>query len=255
MLITCWSSKGGSGTTVIAAALAALLAGEVGTALLVDLVGDLPAALGLPEPEGGLAGWSAPHRQRPDASGVVDLAAKRARADLAGLEVDVGGGVRLLPRGSGALAEEMGPALAGVLAGAGAVVVDAGVIGPWQGGAGPAVELAGSATASLLVIRPDFLALRRAVAGPLRASGVVLVDEPQRVLGRSDVESALGIPVVASVPWDPAVARRVDAGLGVPAAIGSAARAAADRSRCGPRHTGAEDVARPGGQAAGHRSW
>ena len=58
MLITCWSSKGGSGTTVVAAALAHLLAAEADGALLVDLGGDLPAALGLPEPHEGLTGWS-----------------------------------------------------------------------------------------------------------------------------------------------------------------------------------------------------
>ena len=43
----CWSAKGGSGTTVVAAALA--LAGRA-ESLLVDLDGELPAVLGLPEP-------------------------------------------------------------------------------------------------------------------------------------------------------------------------------------------------------------
>ena len=187
---------------MVAAALATLLATEAlatealaveaGGALLVDLGGDLPAALGLPEPAAGLTGW--------------------AEGDpLSGIEVEAGAGLRLVPRGTGQLPAGIGPALAAALMGR-CSVVDAGVIG----GPAPdpvALDLALVATASLLVLRPCFLALRRAVAAPLRPSGVVLVDEPERVLGATDVEAALGVPVVTVVPWDPAVARRVDAGL------------------------------------------
>ena len=193
MVVTCWSSKGGSGTTVVAAALATVVADEGGSGLLVDLAGDLPAALGLPEPATGLTGWVAGDR-------------------LEGLEIEVGPRLRLVPRGPGPLDPGVGAALAAALAGERAVVVDAGVIG---GGLAcdVAVELALGATASLLVLRPCFLALRRAVAAPLRPSGVVLVDEPGRALGAADVEAALGVPTVAVVPWDPAVARQVDAGL------------------------------------------
>ncbi|MEO5680684.1 MAG: hypothetical protein ABIS47_13560 [Acidimicrobiales bacterium] len=209
--MTCWSSKGGSGTTVVAAALATLLAAEGGSAVLADLAGDQPAALGLPEPDHGLTGW-------------------RDGDDLGALELATGPGLALLARGAGDLPLGLGPALAGHLARR-AAVVDAGVIG---GGGGPggaaAVELALGATASLLVLRPCFLALRRAVVAPLRPSGVVLVDEADRVLGPSDVEAALGVPVVAVVPWDPAVARRVDAGLlgsSLPRGLARALRGAA----------------------------
>jgi len=195
VLITCWSSKGGSGTTVVAAALAHLLAVDAGAALLVDLGGDLPAALGLPEPYEGLTSWT----EGSDPNGLT----------LNRLAIEAGPGLRLVPRGPGPLADGSGVALAAALAGQGAVVVDAGVLSA----AGPGLELALAASTSLLVLRPCFLALRRAVAAPLRPSGVILVDEPHRSLGPTDVESALGIPVVAVVPWDPAVARRVDAGL------------------------------------------
>jgi hypothetical protein len=65
----------------------------------------------------------------------------------------------------------------------------------------------------LLVLRPCYLALRRAVASSLRPSGVVLVEEAGRALGRRDVESALGVPVRAVVAHDPRIARAVDAGL------------------------------------------
>lgn len=204
MLITCWSSKGGSGTTVVAAALAHLLAADTGTALLVDLGGDLPAAFGLPEPHDGLTGWTEGH-------------------DLDRLTVDAGLGLRLVPRGPGPLVDGSGTPLAADLAARGAVVVDAGVLSA----AGPGLELALAATSSLLVMRPCFLALRRAVAALHRPSGVVLVDEPNRSLGPLDVEAALGIPIVAVIPWDPAVARRVDAGLlghGLPRTMARALR-------------------------------
>jgi hypothetical protein len=200
VLITCWSSKGGSGTTVVAAAVATLLAAQGGGSLLVDLGGDLPAALGLADPPLGLATWKA------------GASEPGAAAHLRRLEMDVGTGVRLVPRGHGPLATDVGPALAQALGERERVVVDAGVIGD-GGRATPAFDLAASATRSLLVLRPCFLALRRAAAAPIRSSGVVLIDEPQRVLGPGDIQAALGVPVVAVVPWDPAVARRVDAGL------------------------------------------
>ena len=44
-------------------------------------------------------------------------------------------------------------------------------------------------------MRPCFLALRRALAAPVRASGVVVVAEEGRALGSADVADALGLPV------------------------------------------------------------
>ncbi len=200
MLVACWSVKGGSGTTVVAAGLAVLLArartpGGAADAVAVDLAGDLPAVLGLPEPAGpGVAEWLlAGAELGPDA--------------LARLEVEAGPGLRLLPRGDGPLPAD-GDRLAAALAGSRAVVVDCGSAG---GEAGLAV--AAAASLSLLVLRPCYLALRRAVAAPIRPSGVILVTEEGRALGRQDVEDALGVPVRAEVAWDPAVARCVDAGL------------------------------------------
>ncbi|MBA2624197.1 MAG: hypothetical protein H0U89_01090, partial [Acidimicrobiia bacterium] len=59
MLIACWSVKGGSGTTVVAAALAVVLGREApGGSLLADLAGDVPAVLGMVDPPGpGLDDW------------------------------------------------------------------------------------------------------------------------------------------------------------------------------------------------------
>ena len=58
-MIVCWSVKGGSGTTVVAAALALVLAQrhEAG-ARLIDMSGDTPSALGMSEPASeGIAEW------------------------------------------------------------------------------------------------------------------------------------------------------------------------------------------------------
>jgi MinD-like ATPase involved in chromosome partitioning or flagellar assembly len=205
LLFACWSPKGGSGTTVVTAALGLLLARATPSgALLADLAGDLPTALGLAAgPTGiGLADWLV---AGPD---VPDDALRR-------IEVDAGAQLRLLPwrgaAGSGdtLVASERGAALATALAAdPRPVVVDCG-----PAGAGAGLAVAAGATVSLLVIRPCYLALRRALDAPLRPSAVVLVTEEGRSLGRADVEDVLGVPVRAEVRVDPSVARAVDAGL------------------------------------------
>ncbi len=108
--------------------------------------------------------------------------------------------------------------LAGVLAGESrSVVVDAGVA-EWTESSEHSDDsarsvLAAAAGTSLLVTRPCYLSLRRAVAAPLQPTGVVLLVEPGRALDRHDVEEVVGVSVVAEVQLDPAVARAVDAGL------------------------------------------
>jgi cellulose biosynthesis protein BcsQ len=197
MLVACWSVKGGSGTTVVAATLGLVLASEAPQgAALVDLGGDVPAALGVRDPSGpGVGEWLA--------------AEAEVGADaLARLEVEVAPGLRLLPRGTGVFSAAGGERLAAALLGERHVVVDC---GPPDSGAGLAV--AGAAGLSLLVLRPCYLALRRALTVPIRPSGVILVKEAGRTLGRGDVEAVLGVPVRAEVAWDAAIARHVDAGL------------------------------------------
>ena len=198
MVIACWSVKGGSGTTVVAASLALLLArNSPNGAVLADLAGDLPSVLGMSEPEGpGLADW---------------LASEADVAALHRLEVPVADGLRLLPRGQHGLpvGARVGD-LAAALADCGRpVVADAGLLGDPPG----CIELVAGASVSLLVMRPCYLALRRAVRAPVRPSGVVLVQEAGRAIGRRDIEEVLGVPVRAVVDLDPAVARAVDAGL------------------------------------------
>jgi hypothetical protein len=190
-MILCWAAKGGSGTTVVAASLALLTATRVPTTL-VDLGGDSAAVLGLAEPSGpGVAEW---------------LASPTAGADaLARLTVPAIAGLDLLPRGHGPAGERWAE-LAAALAAMPSAVIDAGT-------GEPPSELQAAATQSLLVVRPCFLALRRAVQMTSKPTGVVLVDEPGRSLRARDVEHAVGAPVVAEVLVDPAVARAVDSGL------------------------------------------
>src|SRR5438105_4604163 len=61
VLVALWSAKGGSGTTVVATALATVLArSSPSGAVVVDLAGDVPTVLGVPEPDrDGVAQWLA----------------------------------------------------------------------------------------------------------------------------------------------------------------------------------------------------
>ena len=189
----------------MAAALAVMLSRLDGPgALLVDLAGDGPAVLGLAEPDSpGLAGWLAA------GAGVPADGLRR-------IEIPIDDRLGLIPRGVGPLASlERAEVLAGLLATEPrSVVIDVGM--PiWVGDAADSVGavLVSSAVTSLLVTRACYLSLRRIVASPGRPSGIVLVTEPGRALGRRDVEQVVGVDVVAEVLVDPIVARAVDAGL------------------------------------------
>ncbi len=199
MLITCWSAKGGSGATTIAAALA--LSDDTGAEVtLVDLAGDLPAALGMSEPSGpGVSDALAAHPSSAPAALV-----RAARIELVP-------GVGLVPHGAGPLrgGAPMEAFVRGLHADGGVVVVDAGVVRPGS----PALDAVLASPSSLLVTRPCYLSVRRAVGLPVRPDAVVLVDEPGRSLGRRDVEAVLGVPVRAVVPFEPSIARAIDAGL------------------------------------------
>jgi hypothetical protein len=187
----CWSAKGGSGTTVVAATLALASPND---SLLIDLDGELPAVLGLPEPNGqGIADWLASDAS-PDA--VADLATEINRS------------TRLVSRGARPVdrrSPRWGELARWLSARPYSIVVDAST--------GDPPNPLGEVGRSLLVTRACYLALRRAAATPWRPDGVVLVTEPGRALRVPDVERALGVPVVASISHDPAVARAVDAGL------------------------------------------
>jgi hypothetical protein len=221
MIVICWSVKGGSGTSVVAAGLAVAWATDR-PVLAVDLAGDLPAVLGLEPPTGpGVADWL-------HAGSGVGAAALHA------LAVDAGPNLRVLHRGGrGAAPDETAgdvgdgrwAAFTDAMTAAGTdVVIDAGL-------APLPRELAGGPHPSLVVIRPCFLALRRASAVADVPTGAVVINEPGRSLGRRDVERVLGVRTAAEIRIDPAVARAVDSGLLVSRLPATLARLAKDVDR------------------------
>lgn len=211
-MLVLWGIKGGSGCSVCAAALGLLSARDRPT-LLVDLDGDLPSILGVDAGEGadptagpvhqrlGIADWLAAERPPPDA--------------LARLEIPVVAGLSLLPAGGdgvdggvavGGAAPDRVELLARLLqADDRQVVVDLG-----RASARPERVL-DLASRSVAVTRACYLALRRA-STDRRPDHLVLVREPGRALTAADIASSVGRPVGATVAWDPAVARSVDAG-------------------------------------------
>lgn len=217
MLTIFRSTKGGSGTSTVTAGFAGVLGRQASRhsthpapVLAIDLCGDLPAVLGTATPLTGLTEW-------------LDRSSDH---DFDDVSVDCGRGVHLVPIGSSSLPDQDSPSwnrLVSILdhrLGHGAqVVMDVGTR-PL-----PNVFTTSARTASptktplrvLLVVRPCYLALRRAIEeraeDDISADGIVLVSGEGRVLTRRDVESVLGVPVVAEVPLDPDVARRVDSGL------------------------------------------
>ena len=208
MVTLCWAAKGGSGTTVIATALALTSSRP---SLLVDLDGEIPTILGLPDPE---------------RLGVADWIASNAPAEhLEDLLIDIGPSTWLLAwRGRFEMASSPCPnqddkisttrrwqefsrwLAAWALARTGDVTIDAGT-------GDPNTILFGEADRTLLVTRPCYLSLSRAVRSTLRPSGIVLISEPGRALTRRDIEHSLRAPVKATVSIDPAIARAVDSGL------------------------------------------
>lgn len=199
LCVVCWSAKGGSGASVVAAALALRSADTGRETLLVDLDGDQPDVLGVNGGGPGVTDWLALGDDVP-----VDA--------LAGLEIAVTGHLRLLPRGQEATpSHDRLRLLVGILGtGSRTVVIDAGTQHRQNGE--PLVRWWDGIGISVLVIRACYLALRRVAALP-PDTRLVLVDEPGRALTTSDVTNALGVPLWCRVGFDPCVARAVDAGL------------------------------------------
>jgi len=212
VLRTLWSVKGGAGVSVTSAGLALVLARRGRSTIIVDLVGDLPAVLGLADPRGpGWNEWFTTPEQDP---GV-----------LRRLLVPVTEDLRLLPFGeSGPAVRDVsddpdgnvvgtavGTAVAALVTSAAEVVVDAGRRGVDSPTA--VVDAAASAGRSVLVTRACYLSLRRLVRCGARADSVALVLDPGRALDRRDVADVTGLNVDTTIEVDPAVARCVDAGL------------------------------------------
>ena len=182
---------------MVSAALALTLAQRNNAAVrIVDLAGDIPSALGIAEPSG---------------EGVTDWLQQPQRAPIQSLQIPITARVSLLPRGTDSLmhhdltAEHCNMLATELDTSNELTVVDA--------GSGHIPQLINNATTSLLVIRPCYLALRKAAHLSVKPHGIVLINEPGRSLGKRDVESVVGAPVLVELPLDPTIARCVDAGL------------------------------------------
>ena len=211
MLYALWSLKQGVGTTVAAAALALHWAQNTKDGvLLVDLCGDLPYALGIPEPDKpGISDWlSAGNDLENDV--------------LERLEVNVTTGLQMLTRGRRPYANDAQfNTLARQLAADHRdVIIDCGCIWTHQMNWTKQSEV--SATArflieaadhSLLVTRSCFLALRRIARSPHQPSGIILMYEDGRALVASDIADLGSCPIVLQIEVDVAIGRALDAGL------------------------------------------
>lgn len=200
----CWSLKGGSGTTVVAAGLALVVARRGGRPLLIDLAGDLPAVLGVEGAGPGITDWcSAADGPGPEA--------------LERLGVDVPGGTRLVALGTSgwhqAEAERVAALADHLVQCDDPLIVDAGDLGTSRVPDALLDALVGRAARSIFVTRACYLSLRRLPAQVRRPTEVALVVEPGRALGRLDVEAVVGSPVTMRIPLDPSIARAVDSGL------------------------------------------
>jgi hypothetical protein len=135
------------------------------------------------------------------------------------MAVPVVPGLDLLPTGSDidlsgrpGVSPEAGAALAVALRDGGPAVLDAGSGCDRGGAVRAAIEVA---DAALMVIRPCYLALRKAVGDSrlARSAGAILVEDPGRALDAADVAAVLGVPVVSRFPVRAEIARAVDAGV------------------------------------------
>ena len=187
--LTVHAHKGGQGVTTIAAALATIHAATGRKTLLIDTSSDLPAMLGITEPAGpGLGEYlnntritlgdiTTPVMERLD---LIALGAIQVVFDADGYGLITGG-----------------------LDGYDSVIIDT---------TPAAHEWNRHVDQSILVTRPCYLAIRRALCHD-RPTEIVLIDEPARSLTAADIETCLGLPVTATVAFDPTIARAVDTGL------------------------------------------
>ena len=190
------SPKGGTGTSVVAASLA-IVSSSSSPTLLVDLAGDQAAILGLPQPPIGLSDWANGMTYR-EFDEIVSLChdnlylAPTGTCDFETLNANAWD--KLLRALSLKHSEGCN------------IIVD-------LGRADIPLALRKIVDTCYLVTRPCYLALRRAVDLETAFSGVIVVNEPDRVLTSRDVESVLKLKCVAESPYTSEISRRVDSGL------------------------------------------
>ena len=188
MFIICRSPKGGVGTSVVAAALALRHAHAGHPTVLVDLAGDQPDLLGVaPSSSLGIGDWAA---------GGDDVPVEA----LTALEVEVGGGLSLLPRGSVSSSDRLGVAAAVLGTGHRSVVIDAGVTARPVWAPPDAVDV--------VVLRACYLGVRRAgrlAAGtrlPPQRLEVEVVPSGGRVTVVVRFDAPTNVPIVGALVGD-----------------------------------------------------
>jgi septum formation inhibitor-activating ATPase MinD len=203
MLVTLWSPKGGSGTSVTAAAFASVLARHHRGTRLIDLAGDQPTICGIARPRGrGIGDWLAAGPTTPASA-------------IESFTIDDVGAFSLVPTGAGetsAASGAAGAALAVVLRNDPRIsVVDAGLA--TAPAARSLVELADLA---LVVMRSCIVAIHRLQARDALArvtAGAILVDDDYHVMRERDVSDVVRVPVLGVLPCTSDIAHTVDAGL------------------------------------------
>ena len=175
-MITALSSpKPGTGTTTTAALLALTIRRTTRRhAHIVDLCGDQAAVLGIASHQGA----------------TTDIAEQLTLHDLADATTDeqIATICRLAQTGEH-------------------VIVDAG------SATHPIHPLLPAGTVRCWVLRPCYLALRKATAQTDRPDHVIMLDEIGRALTATDIEAVTGAQVVATIDIHPQIARAIDAGL------------------------------------------
>lgn len=175
MITVLSSPKPGTGTTTTAALLALAVRQTTRShAHVVDLCGDQPAVLGI--------------TSRPGAT--TDVAEQLTLHELAETTIDeqLAAICRLAQTGEH-------------------VIVDAG------SATHPIHDRLPASAVRCWVLRPCYLALRKAATLTDRPDQVIMLDEIGRALTATDIEAVTGIPVVATIDIHPQIARAIDAGL------------------------------------------
>lgn len=196
--IALYGAKGGQGVTTAAAALAFEAFSPSKPGLLVGLAGDLAEVAGC---RGG--------------TGLADTAASGfPPSQLAGLVIPTSTpGIGFLPAGSGRWPDAEPPeALVGWLADNNAVVDIGAAVGDPTGDAAGRFRkgILARAECRVLVARDCFTALKRSVGLDPRPDGILLLTSHGSSVGAEEYQRAVGAPVLASAPLDPAVHRAVD---------------------------------------------
>jgi Flp pilus assembly CpaE family ATPase len=209
MITTCWSVKGGSGTTVVTCALALLAARAPVTragqrpVLVIDLGHDVGSVIGLAAPstdgEFGFADWLSADESV--GATALERLVTPLNATLSLLSLGASSGEMPWTQ------SRIDLALTWADQNFVDVIVDAGVAESEL-----ARRCVANAHRSLLVMRPCYLSLRSAIDSTLPAHAAIVVSSDGRTLDSHDVSSVLGIPVSAQLPFDPEIARLVDSG-------------------------------------------